>query len=116
MSSHAASASQPVPPSILSDEGPDFDAYIESVARSAAVFSRPVEAILTFAMVFSTAFTPFVMLGALVPNIVVEMFSTPWMLMLFIPYIIAMAVLGLKASSLFGCQTWWRVTRSWHEG
>lgn len=109
-----AISQQPVPASLLVDDGPDFDAYIEAVARNAAAFSKPVEALFTIAMIFSVTLTPFVMFQAIAPELMIIIMSSAWVFA-FIPYIIIMMVLGAKLSSLFGCQVWWRITRPLYE-
>lgn len=75
-----------------------------SVAKT-GLFSAVVEAIFTLSIMFSLSLTPFIMVQALAPTIMMSLI-TSWGTLLIIPYVIIMSMVGLKVSSLFGCQAW----------
>lgn len=94
---------------------PDFDAYVQAkMERATSALSKPIEFIFTLAVVVSFTLTPFIMLQALCPQLMVSLISTGWVFA-FVPYIIFMTIVGLKVASLFGCTAWNRIASVWRD-
>lgn len=104
------------PPSYQSMQTPpDFDAYVQAkMERATTALSKPIEFIFTLAVIVSFTLTPFIMLQALCPALMVKLISTGWVFA-FVPYVIFMTILGLKVASLFGCTAWDRIANVWRD-
>lgn len=73
--------------------------------------SKVIGHLLTFSMTLSMILTPFAVLYSMLPNLMNDILSLPFLLLapICLVYIVTMFVLGLRVAALFGCGPWYRL-------